>query len=99
MAKYIVRVELYGNASWETYDALHAAMEASFFYRNIQSDDGRWWQLPNAEYQAKGMITLVNVRTKVHAIASAIWQDCAVFVTEYEAAAWIGLRPASGPTS
>src|SRR4051794_38941555 len=47
MAKYQVRVELYGV---KNYDALHKAMEKAGFSRKIKNGTGTWYHLPDAEY-------------------------------------------------
>jgi hypothetical protein len=53
MANYVARIELH-NASYDDYEALHAAADRRGFSRTIAADGGARYQLPTGTYVAAG---------------------------------------------
>ena len=93
MAQFTVRVELH-NASFDDYTALHSAMEQRGFSRLIQSDDGRTYHLPWAEYSGSGSLSSAQVRDIAKAAADSTGKKNGVLVTESNSRAWAGLAMA-----
>ncbi len=91
MANFTVRVELH-QANYADYDALHAAMEAQGFSRSITADDGKTYRMPWAEYNGSGALSSAQVRDIAHTAANTTGKANAVFVTEAQTRAWIGLQ-------
>lgn len=91
MANFTVRVELH-QAQGSDYDALHAAMEHVGFSRLITGDDGQTYHLPWAEYGGSGNLTSVQVRDIARTAANTTGKSNAVFVTEANTRAWVGLQ-------
>jgi hypothetical protein len=81
MANFTTRVELH-QANSQDYDMLHAAMQREGFSRNISSTDGRWYQLPTAEYDCGGTFTIEHVQNCALAAAKSTGKAHGVFVTE-----------------
>ena len=90
MADFTVRVELH-QASNTHYQSLHAAMEQKGFSRFIVADTGRTYQMPWAEYNGSGTLTSTQVRDIAREAADTTGKSNAVFVTEAQSRAWIGL--------
>ena len=97
MARYIIRVVLHDNASFQDYQLLHANLAARGVHDDIVGDDGRWYRLPPAEYRYEGAEGLPDVRDAVTLIAEAI-KRCSVLVTESLGRAWANLEEISAPT-
>lgn len=91
MPNFTVRVELH-QATYADYDALHAAMEQQGFSRLITSDDGKTYQMPWAEYNGSGNLNSAQVRDIARAAANTTGKTNAVFVTEAQTRAWVGLQ-------
>lgn len=91
MANFTVRVELH-QAAWTDYEALHAAIEARGFSRQITSDDGKAYQLPLAEYNGSGTFTSAQIRDIARAAADTTGKKSAVLVSESVSRAWAGLE-------
>jgi hypothetical protein len=91
MANFTVRVELH-QATWADYEALHSAMEAKGFSRQIRSDDGKTYQLPLAEYNGMGNLDASRVRDLAREAANTTGKSNAVLVSEAPTRAWIGLE-------
>lgn len=95
MAKFTVRVELFGNASKGDYDLLHEKMQAKRYLRIIEGD-GVWYHLPTATYTADKEKRTEAVRDEVGEIAKLVWSDSGVFVTKADNGRyWKGLRKAN----
>lgn len=93
MAWFITRVELRGYATVEQYTMLHNQLRALGQIRIVRGDNGVNYHLPPAEYSLTGNYTAVAVRDATWNIARQIDANCAVFVSEVNSAAWIGLTP------
>jgi hypothetical protein len=92
MATFITRVELYGKASWEHYEKLHAEMERLGFTRTINGADGTVYDLPSAMYYRKANATKSTVLNDARAAANSIWTDNGVIVSETTGNIWMGLK-------
>ncbi|MGI8961822.1 MAG: type V toxin-antitoxin system endoribonuclease antitoxin GhoS [Bryobacteraceae bacterium] len=93
MAKYTVRMELYGTAPDTTpYRLLHRAMEGNGFTRTIQSSDGLIYRLPTAEYNFEGDVSGEEVRALAKDAASQTGRHFGVLVTRAGARWWSGLE-------
>lgn len=93
MALYLVRVELPGTAERD-YAGLHRAMFDESFFTILRSDDGRWWHLPHATYQATGG---VRATTEVEldlvlSIAERFHRNPRVLVSQWSECSFKGLR-------
>jgi len=96
MAKFTVRVELFGNASEDYYDLLHSKMKARRYFRSVKGGDDVWYHLPSATYTADKEKGADAVRDEVAAIAQSVWSDSGTFVTKADGGRyWKGLRKAS----
>lgn len=91
MANFTVRVELHQAVGAE-YDALHVAMEQKGFSRLITGDNGLTYHMPWAEYDGSGNLTSAQVRDIARAAANTTGKANAVFVTEAQTRAWVGLQ-------
>jgi len=90
MARFMTRVVLHDDATWRDYDQLHREMESRGFSRQIRGDDARWYHLPHAEY-LEGQSTVIEVRDRARAAATATGKRHSVLTVEYTAAAWWNL--------
>ena len=90
MASFTVRVELH-NANYTDYETLHAAMEEQGFSRFITSDNGQTYRMPWAEYTGSGNLSCERVRDIARTAANTTGKGNAVFVTEAQSRAWVGL--------
>jgi hypothetical protein len=90
MANFTVRVELH-QATYADYEALHAAMEKQGFSRFIAADNGQTYHMPWAEYSGSGSLSTVQVRDIARSAANTTGKSNAVFVTEAQSRAWVGL--------
>lgn len=95
MAKFTVRVELFGNADEDDYENLHSKMQAKKYFRVIRSSEPKWYHLPSATYDHTADSSASDVNTEVWAIATAAWKDPGVLVTESSTRSWRGLREAT----
>jgi len=93
MANFTVRVELH-QANYDDYEILHAAMEQKGFSRKITADNGQTYRMPWAEYNGSGNLTSAQVRDIAREAANTTGKANAVFVTEAQTRAWIGLPAA-----
>lgn len=90
MADFTVRVELH-QATYNDYETLHSAMERQGFSRFIKADGGQTYHMPWAEYNGSGNLSSVQVRDIARTAANTTGKSNAVFVTEAQSRAWIGL--------
>jgi hypothetical protein len=91
---YTVRVELH-DASWDDYETLHAAMQNVGFSRTITSADGKKYQLPTAEYDARASQDATQVRQIGSNAAKATGRRFSVLVSASSQRAWLGLQQVS----
>lgn len=97
MAFFVVRVVLKGPPPRETYLELHEALARNGIRDVIQDTGGQWFRLPDAEYFARGDISAADLRVRVSQIASGVWSNAQVLVTEAANVSWIGLEPVAAP--
>jgi hypothetical protein len=95
MAKFTTRVQLNGRPTAEDYESLHEAMKRRGFTRIIDSDDGRKYWLPHAEYNREGSIARAKVLEDAKAAAATISSNYEVVVTESAGRKWHGLKSAT----
>lgn len=91
MADFTVRVELH-QGTLADYQTLHAAMEQQGFSRFIKADGGQIYQMPWAEYTCSGNLSSVQVTDIARSAADTTGKANAIFVTEANSRAWIGLQ-------
>lgn len=92
MAKFVVRVELYGVFSGSAhYKTLSNAMLRRGFSQTISGSDGREWRLPSAEYSYEGDVTGESVRSNAKNAVAETGLSGAVLVTEAVRRFWSGL--------
>src|ERR1700729_1527795 len=97
MAKYIVRIELFGRPPGQDYGSLHWAMERRHFSRTIQGDNGILYDLPTATYFIETALDRMAVLSAAKQAANAVWKDNSVLVDETTSLVWDGLRQHSAP--
>lgn len=90
MFNFMVRVELHGATSAD-YTNLHAAMLNAGFSRLILGADGRYYQLPTAEYIINSSFTVEQVRHMAFTTASTVSANPAVIAVRFDQSAWGGL--------
>lgn len=95
MPQFTTRVLLNGNPTAEQYETLHKAMKNKGFSRVIQSDDGDYYWLPNAEYYREADVTAQQVLSDAKAAANSAKSPNEVLVTEGSSRMWTGLSKAS----
>ena len=93
MSIYTTRVELH-RACDTDYETLHAAMEREGFSRLIQSDSGKTYHLPTAEYNYEGNRTRPQVLDAAKRAAETTKLKYAALVTEAHGRTWCGLLKA-----
>lgn len=94
MSKFFVRVELNGPPQSDVYEDLHSALSRNGFERIVHGRSGRRWMLPNASYIGRYATDDAEVaRDAITRIVDFVWDDCEIFVCNYDNAAWIGLTP------
>lgn len=86
-AGFIVRIEMQ-DATWDDYEALHAAMADHGFLKFIQSDDGRVFNLPDAEYHGTTSASCERLRDFIQIVANGVKPGAMVLVTEAGDIAW-----------
>lgn len=86
-AAFLVRVEM-PNATWEDYDALHVRMRALGFEKEIVSDGGQRYRLPDAEYFGASILPYEVVRDMIQSVVDRIRFGSGVLVTETVRLAW-----------
>ena len=95
MARFTVRVELFGKADEDDYENLHGRMQKKRHFRVIQADSGKWYHLPSATYDHTNASSTSQVREEVWSIAKAVWSNLGVHITKSDERAWQGLREAT----
>jgi hypothetical protein len=71
MAKYMVRVELYGAESDE-YETLHERMKSLGLHKVIQGENNKVLQLPHGTYHGEFSISASDLCSKISVIASPL---------------------------
>ena len=94
MARFTVRVELFGEPEQEVYETLHEKMQAKKYFRVIQGRE-EWYHLPTATYDHLAEASAPTIRDEVWTIAQSVWEDPGVLVTESARRSWQGLRTAT----
>ena len=92
MLSYTTRIVLY-DANRDDYERLHQYMEAVGFARTITSEDGKKYQLPDAEYDFSGKEKRDEVLIKAKVAAAATTKKYSVLVTESAGRTWFQLDP------
>ncbi len=92
MAKFVTRVELHG-ATYADYETLHTAMAAVGFRRSVLGTDGKWYQLPTAEYSIDTDNDLAWVRDAARRAANTTGRSSWVVSVKSDGMAWY-LQPA-----
>lgn len=80
--------------SREQYELLHVKMAELGFFKEIRSDGGSWYQLPDAEYHGFSALTCEQLRDAMRFTADSVRFGAKVLVTEAPRAAWL-LPPAA----
>lgn len=91
MTKYITRVELH-RATEADYFKLHTAMEQKGFKRQIQSDDGKVYKLPPAEYYVDTTSNIAQVQQAAQHAANLTSLKNAILVAQTSGFMWSGLE-------
>jgi hypothetical protein len=81
VAKFTVRIELFGNADEDDYQNLHGEMQVKKYFRVIQGGSGTWYHLPSATYDHTTDSSASTVCDEVWTIAKAVWNDPGVLVS------------------
>lgn len=92
MANFTIRVVLHGNATWDDYEKLASELANRNIIDVITSSEGIKYKMPPAEYQCHGDLTASQVRDICVDAAKTTGKKHAVFVTESNSRAWIGLE-------
>jgi hypothetical protein len=91
MANYLARVEL-NLGSPEDYERLHLSMQQRGYVRKITGEDGVVYRLPAGTYFVSGTSAMLSVALSAAVdAAKETGKECAVFVTDWQAARWHGL--------
>jgi hypothetical protein len=95
MASFTTRIELTNlpdGDSREIYEALHGEMAEYNFSKEIVSDDGKRYELPDAEYNISGSYNRSEVLNMAKEAISNIGRTGRVLVTESNGRTWSGLK-------
>ncbi|WP_311746832.1 hypothetical protein [Proteus penneri] len=90
MPRYTVRIEL-PNADYDDYQSLHERMSNNGFHKYIKSDDGVWFNLPDAEYNYDGDLDIDGVFQSAVNVAKSVKANAKVLVTESAGRKWSNL--------
>lgn len=82
MSTFLVRVELFGNPTWHTYDQLHAAMERKGFSKTIQVKTGTVYDLPTATYYRESTSELSSINNDAKSAADSVWRNNGVVTAQ-----------------
>jgi hypothetical protein len=92
VAKFVVRIELYGIFSNSVhYKTLANAMLRRGFSQTIHGADGSAWRLPSGEFNYEGDYTGEEVRAIAKTAVEETGLDGGVLVTEAVRRFWSGL--------
>jgi hypothetical protein len=67
-------------------------MEREGFSRLIRGSDGNWYQMPTAEYNREGSLSIDMVRESAARAAASTGCMFAILVSESTSRAWVGLQ-------
>jgi len=80
------------DADWEDYVGLHKLMATQGFTKNITSDDGIVYELPDAEYNLVGELTISDAYEKAKAAADKTKLKYSILVSQATRRKWVGLE-------
>jgi hypothetical protein len=92
MAAYLVRVELFGNATWHIYDQLHAAMERKGFAKTLTIHNGTVYDLPTATYYRETQADIASITNEAKRAADSVWRNNGLIATQAGAILVDGLK-------
>lgn len=90
---FTIRIELH-SANASHYADLARKLAAVGITDVVRGDNGVSYKMPPGEYNYEPLADISNVRQTCAGIAASVVPSYAVFVTQGEARAWIGLRVA-----
>ena len=90
MAMFTTRIVL-KDAEWDDYAGLHQLMAAQGFTKDITSNDGIVYALPDAEYNLVGNFTIDDAYEKAKAAANGTKLKYAILVSQATRRKWSGL--------
>ena len=94
MAKFITRIELYGNPGDEVIKLAHAAMELAKFKNQVVLS-GILYCMPKAEYIWEGTGTINTIEALAVQAVMPIWKDFGVMTIKTESRiGFVNLKPA-----
>lgn len=99
---FVTRIELKNVSeakSREVYDKLHVQLEKDGFKKQIKSNDGIWYQLPDATYKYEKTGTASTVNALAMAAAKAIGYQARSITFDYSTSSWEGLDTVTGMRS
>jgi hypothetical protein len=92
MAKFTTRVQLKSPSS-DAYQRLNVEMQSCGFSRMIESGDGRFYVMPEAEYDFLGEVERKDVLERAKSAVSKAGVVASILVTESKGRIWYGLEP------
>jgi hypothetical protein len=94
MSSYIIRVEMHQKDF--NYTLLHAEMKRHNCIKQIRSDKGVWYDLPEAEYCLSDITeqSPVEIRDFISEQLGKLGWSFWLIVTKYDSTAWV-LRPSN----
>ncbi len=92
MSSFTVRIQIPGSHAEASYIQLHNLMLESGFSRQITSNDGLTYQLPNAEYNISGNFTRGQILNLAFDAAKTISMSAEILVTESAGRTWKNLK-------
>lgn len=95
MNRYMTRLLLNGYPSAEQYERLHAEMKKRGFTRVIESDEPKFYWLPNGTYYRVSNSTRVQVLADAKAAAAMVSREYEVVVSDAPNSTWYGLKVAT----
>ncbi|WP_144141040.1 hypothetical protein [Paraburkholderia sp. BCC1884] len=93
MPKFTTRVQLI-SPSADAYQKLHAEMELCGFSRVIESGDGKFYAMPEAEYDLQQELDRKDVLEKAKRAVHQAGLVASILVTESKGRIWYGLESA-----
>jgi hypothetical protein len=91
----IVRITLHlrhGDDSWTLYDNLHRLMSEEGFSRQIDSNEGDWYHLPDGEYIFPDSPAVETVIAMARKAATRTEREFSVLVTQSSRCTWWNLK-------
>jgi hypothetical protein len=90
MSRFTIRVELHA-ATWQNYVDLARRLATHGIVDVIESNDGKRYKLPPAEYNYEGAATRDQILEVTRSCAASVVNSYGVLVTEAVGRAWQGL--------